>query len=425
MSGVHRSISVSRARDLIRQRSTEAAALLDSLCRLAALRGEPLYLVGGLVRDLLLADAPSTTALAEPPTALDLDLAVDAETSPYRGAISETTGQRLTRHDRFDTASAILDDGTNLDLARTRAERYPAPGSLPIVEPAPIQVDLQRRDFTVNAAALALTGPQAGRLLDPFEAEADLRRRQIRALHRDSFRDDPTRLIRAARYAARMDARIDRRTLADIRRDRRYLTVLSAGRFGDAWRLLLRDSAATEAVAMARRLRIPQSRDARWSIPRRALTEVRSAEQFWASIGLASADPRLTAWLPGSVALHRSEREALADGVRLRGLRRSIAASRRPSRIAATLSGVCDAALEAAGDRWSGTSGDAVRAYLRRRAQVRSPISARRLLDLGVERGPALGERLRALEAMIWDGELQADDAASVARIEERIRWSR
>ncbi len=373
------------------------------------------------MRDLVLSDA----LLATPAITLDLDIAVDAETLPYCDAITKAIGRPATRHRRFDTANAVLDDGTNLDLARTRLERYLTPASLPIVEPAPITVDLQRRDFTINTATITLTGPDAGLLLDPFAAESDLRRRRIRTLHRNSFRDDPTRLIRAARYAARIEGSIERRTLEDVRRDRRYLTTLSASRFGDAWRLLLQDSAATRAAAIARQLQIPQSRDSRWSIPRQALADTQSPEHMWARVGLTSADQQITTWLPRCVALHRSEREALNAGVRLRWSRRRIAANRRPSRIAATLSGISGTALEAAASIWTGSSADAVQLYLRRRAQVRSPISAQRLLNLGVAKGPALGEWLRRLEAMAWDGELDADDAAAVARIEERIRLSR
>jgi tRNA nucleotidyltransferase (CCA-adding enzyme) len=112
-------------------------------------------------------------------------------------------------HERFDTAEISL-GGRRIDLARTRSEKYPRPGALPDVEPAGIETDLGRRDFTINAMAVPLADPDT--LLDPFNGVADLERRVLRALHPKSFRDDPTRAIRAARYAARLGFDLDHRT---------------------------------------------------------------------------------------------------------------------------------------------------------------------------------------------------------------------
>lgn len=418
MNGVNRDTTVPRVLNRLRRRSTEAAALLDTLCQISEQRDERIYLVGGLVRDMLLGEQIQSS---QP---LDLDIAVNAEIGAYIPAVESATNGPVTRHDRFETASAALPDGTGLDLARTRAERYPDPGSLPLVAPAPIEVDLRRRDFTVNAAAIALSGPQAGTLLDPHGAAADAQARRIRTLHRDSFRDDPTRLIRAARYAARIDGVIERRTLQDARRDRHLLSALSAGRFGDAWRLLLRDVSATDALKLAARLKIPQSRDPRWSVSVRRASDVRSPEHFWAAVGLRSSDREIAGWLPRSVALHRTEFAALAGAAQLRAMRRRLGRCRKPSKIAESVSQIPVAVLEAAAVEWRGPSGDAVRSYLCRRASIRSPIPADRLLELGVLQGPQIGEHLRRLTAMVWDGELDPDDPEAVARMEERIRWS-
>ena len=392
--------------------------MLEALCQIAEQRDEALYLVGGLVRDMLLgADIP-------PSSPLDLDFALDADIGAYVPAVEAAASRPVTRHERFETASAVLPDGTSLDLARTRAERYPEPGSLPLVAPAPIEVDLRRRDFTVNAAAIALSGPQAGTLLDPHGAAADAQARRIRTLHRDSFRDDPTRLIRAARYAVRIDGVIERRTLQDARRDRHLLSVLSAGRFGDAWRLLLRDVSATKALRFAARLKIPQSRDARWTVRVRRASNVRSPEHFWATVGLRSSDLEIAGWLPRSVALHRTESAALSGAVQLRAMRRRLGGTRKPSKIADVVARIPVEVLEAAAVEWRGPSGDAVRSYLCRRDAIQSPIAAERLLELGVPQGPQIGERLRRLTAMVWDGELDPNDREAVARMEERIRWS-
>lgn len=399
--------------------SEAAESLLHTLCHLGAVEEVRVFVIGGLVRDLLLDEVPN---LASP---LDIDLAVDGDPTPIHSALANSAGARLTIHDRFGTASATLRDGTRIDVARARSERYPSPGDLPIVSPAPITVDLLRRDFTVNAIALRLGDDRCAELIAPRNAWQDLERRTIRTLHEGSFRDDPTRLVRAARYAARIGGVIERGTMADARRERHHLAALSPERFGDAWRLLLGERDACAALTFARRLKIPQSREARWSVPPSALGASEGVEHFWASIGLLSRDREIVDWLPRSVGLQRRERIALQAGVTLRLQRRSIGRTRRASRVAAILERFPEAALEAAGRVWDGASGLAIRRFLERRREIQSPISARRLQELGVEAGPSMGRWLRRVEDAIWDGELDPGKPESVARMEQRIRLSR
>src|SRR5512134_2481200 len=162
---------------------------LDSLIGIEELRraagNEPAYLVGGAVRDLLLGR-----------TRTDLDLAVDGDV----GAIARALGEDVTTHERFGTATVRVGDLV-VDLARSRAESYERPGALPAVTSAPIAEDLARRDFTINAMAVPLTGK--AELIDPYGGLEDLRVGVLRVLHERSFVDDPTRALRAARYAAR------------------------------------------------------------------------------------------------------------------------------------------------------------------------------------------------------------------------------
>jgi tRNA nucleotidyltransferase (CCA-adding enzyme) len=145
----------------------------------------PAYLVGGAVRDLLLG--------IEGP---DLDVAIEGETE----ALADLPGFELERDGLFLTGR--LERGElKVDVARARAESYPQPGALPDVRPAPIREDLARRDFTSNAMAVPVSGE--AELIDPHGGVEDLRAGQLRILHDRSFIDDPTRALRAARYAAR------------------------------------------------------------------------------------------------------------------------------------------------------------------------------------------------------------------------------
>jgi tRNA nucleotidyltransferase (CCA-adding enzyme) len=188
-------------------RSLPAAlqTLLDIAVDVARERGLPLYLAGGPVRDALMNRPVS-----------DLDLVVEGDAWPAAEAFARATGGRITRHERFRTA-VIEAPGTgwSVDWVTARRERYPSPAALPEVEPASIVEDLARRDFSINALALRLDRDE---LLDPFGGAADMHHGTIRALHDASFVDDPTRLLRAARFAARWEFELDAHTL-ELARD--------------------------------------------------------------------------------------------------------------------------------------------------------------------------------------------------------------
>jgi tRNA nucleotidyltransferase (CCA-adding enzyme) len=152
------------------------------------------YLVGGVVRDLLLGQEVT-----------DLDVAIEGDVE----ALADLPGFNLERDGLFLTGRLEQGD-VKIDVAQTRAESYPAPGALPEVRPASISDDLARRDFTINAMALAVGGD--GQLLDPHGGLEDLRARLLRILHERSFVDDPTRALRAARYAARFSFELEPET---------------------------------------------------------------------------------------------------------------------------------------------------------------------------------------------------------------------
>ena len=157
------------------------------------------HLVGGAVRDALLGR----------PTA-NLDLLVDGD----HGALVAALGGEAVVYDRFETATVLV-DGIPIDVARARTETYAYPGALPEVSPATLPEDLVRRDFTVNAMAVAAAEP--GELIDPHGGLEDLRAGLLRVMHDRSFADDPTRALRAARYAARLDLEPEAHTLDLLR----------------------------------------------------------------------------------------------------------------------------------------------------------------------------------------------------------------
>lgn len=250
-----------------------ASALRDGLPQLEMLRDSAadlaVYLVGGTVRDLFLGRRSQ-----------DLDLVVEGPVTE----LSDRLGGEIKSHERFSTATALL-EGRVIDLASARRETYKHPGALPSVEPAAIEEDLHRRDFTINAMAIPLFGEL--RLIDPHGGLGDLEAGLLRVLHPGSFVDDPTRAMRAARYAARLGFTLDRETLhlarsvdldsisadrrdAEIRMIAREPGAIGALRLLDEWGVL-RTSSSTLEIAEQLEDTLARSPWNRVSNPERAL----------------------------------------------------------------------------------------------------------------------------------------------------------
>jgi tRNA nucleotidyltransferase (CCA-adding enzyme) len=174
------------------------------------------YLVGGFVRDLLL----------EQPN-VDIDVAVEGDGIEFANRLAAELGGRVRAHRKFKTAVVLLppevlggvppqlrraSEPFHLDVATTRTEFYDHPAALPRVEHASIRQDLFRRDFTVNAMAVSLSGRDFGTVVDFFGGYRDLKEGVVRVLHNLSFIEDPTRIFRAVRYENRYGFRMDEHT---------------------------------------------------------------------------------------------------------------------------------------------------------------------------------------------------------------------
>jgi tRNA nucleotidyltransferase (CCA-adding enzyme) len=206
-----------------------------------ALEGEDaVYVVGGAVRDVLLGRRPH-----------ELDFVVEGDAVAVARRAARRLGGRVVVHDRFGTATVEAPEAT-FDLAGARRESYERPGALPDVElDASLQEDLARRDFTVNAIALHLVD---GELTFHESAREDLERRRLRVLHDGSFRDDPTRLLRLARYAARLSFAPEPHTddLAAAATAAGALQTVTGSRLGAELRLLVREPRPAALAALGR-----------------------------------------------------------------------------------------------------------------------------------------------------------------------------
>lgn len=363
----------------------------------------PAYLVGGAVRDLMLGEQ-----------SVDLDLAVEGDAPRAARELAERLGGHAVAHDRFGTAT-VRAPGLSVDVAATRRERYPEPGALPEVEPAGLEDDLRRRDFTINAMAVALLGDQLGRLHDPLGGRADLEAGTIRVLHSRSFFDDPTRLLRALRYEARFDFAMDADTEEQARRAaaERALDPVSGARVRDELMDLLAEPGAPRALERMNALGI----DAALYESLHADPELAAGAQLAA--GETGADAALAAlaalWaragrepdlLAERLQLTADERErAGRAAARARELARTLRTEElRPSELHRLLAPEPPEALALA--LAMGAPAEPVLEFCGGLRNVRLEITGADLLAAGVPESPAIGRALEKVFEQKLDGEL-------------------
>jgi tRNA nucleotidyltransferase (CCA-adding enzyme) len=381
--------------------------------QLIALNSEAVALVGGAVRDLLLGRAPRE---------LDVVVADDAASLAYE--LSSILGAHTTLHKRFGTATVEWEAG-RVDIAERRAESYPAPGALPEVRPGSIEEDLRRRDFTVNAIAVALGGARRGQLDSAEHALEDLAAGRLRVLHQLSFIDDPTRLLRLARYRARLGFEVDSDTaeLAAQALAAGALATVSTARIGDELRLALGEADPLGALGALSELGVISAIDPTLCFDepraRRALAllpqDGRPDLLLMASLLLPAAAPatdsaRAMFDLLDGLEFSAGERERIMrSALAAPSLVEQLTNAAKPSQLRDALSTHMLEAVALAGalgpEGSDGASGGAT-LWLAQLRHVRLSITGDDLLAAGVPAGPELGRRLDRALARKLDGEL-------------------
>jgi tRNA nucleotidyltransferase (CCA-adding enzyme) len=366
-------------------RLRELLAALPGLERIAAAAsGAPTYLVGGAVRDLLLGRERT-----------DLDVVVEGDAA----ALAAELGGESVADDRFATAKAVL-DGVEFDLATARAESYPHPGALPEVRPASVSEDLARRDFSINAMAVPIGSEPE--LIDPHGGLADLEAGVVRVLHERSFVDDPTRALRAARYAARFDFAAEPETEAMARRA--DLSTVSEDRVESELMRLAREPRAGKGFELL----------AEWSLvelPPEGARLIDTVEALlerppWAgTVDRALAvHAAATGRAPGAAGrVH----DLLAGARELAG-----ASPARPSEAVALAGGRGEVELLLA----RALDAEWLDRYLAEWRDVRLEITGEDLIEAGVPEGPGVGRGLEEALRRKLDGEISGrDDELRVA----------
>jgi tRNA nucleotidyltransferase (CCA-adding enzyme) len=384
-----------------------ALSALDCAVMLAERRSLALYLVGGAVRDLCLDQSH-----------LDVDLVIDGDAIGLAREMAGVLDAKVVAHPRFGTA-VVRGEGFRIDLAMARAEAYSRPGALPDVRSGSLADDLARRDFTINAVALALTGQGAGGVIDPHGGLDDIAAREVRVLHEGSFRDDPTRILRAFRYAGRFGFSLEAATERWLHRDLTHMSSVTGARL----RRELERIAAEQHVAAIIRMASGAG----------ALTALHEA------VRLRQQTLETTAGLPDLPITHRDaallclllaearEQEASAaierlhltgrQGSAVRGFfalraeeTRLAAPAAAPSVLAAVFEAVPLPSVEAFALFAANSAGERARHFLADWRHVRPRLNGRDIEALGVPHGPRVGEALARLRVARMDGDVVTRD---------------
>jgi len=432
----------------------ELLALVREASAAAADMGLSLYFVGGFVRDLLLGQ-PN----------FDVDLVVEGDAIALARRLAREKGGRVRSHARFGTAKWILDNSVEhgiatVDFVSARTEFYGHPTALPEVERSSIRQDLHRRDFTINTLAICLDLSHWGELLDFYGGEEDLKQGVIRVLHSLSFVEDPTRMLRAARFEQRLGFRIEPRTEELIDNALGLLDRVSGERIRHELYLILQEEEPEKALCRLTDLNVlpqihPGLRCDGWVVERlrrlrESVTEWQEATQRTPSLGqngdeadglhkIAESShsgdrtllylalltyrfiPQELETLVGRLRIARDEADLLREITELRTVATRLAQRvHKPSELDGVLRTYSGPAIFIV---WVASDSPLVREqlvrYYRELRHVQPKVDGHYLKSLGLKPGPLFGRILNAVRAARLDGELKtrAEEETLVVRL--------
>jgi len=394
------------ASEIKNQLPAELVNFMQSAGGVAASQGQNLYLVGGVVRDLLLGR-----------TNLDLDLVVEGNAIELAKQLAELKQGKITTYPQFNTAK--LQWGKwSVDIATARSETYSKPGALPEVKPSSINSDLFRRDFTINALAIHLSPSRYGELIDLYGGRNDLEHKLIRILHKKSFIDDATRIWRGLRYEQRLGFQLEQETLELLKRDIPMLDTISGDRIRYELECILQEEFPEKVLRRAEELGVlaklhPSLKGDGWL-----------AEKFEQARQLSSPNPppvELYLALPAypltneeneslisHLRLPKSLAQTLRDSNSLKGKLKTLAYPElRRSQIYHLLQGYSQIAIIANSLATSSAiAHQHMETFLRTLRFIKPALTGDDLIRMGVSSGPQIKEVLNLLHEARLDGKV-------------------
>ena len=407
------------ADQLIERTDPELLGLYREIGAAAAELNMVAYLVGGSVRDLILNREN-----------YDMDFVVEGSARKLAQELvarRPQTYELAVEHARFDTATlhSHLSRRRDLDIATARTEYYEYPAALPTVEPSSLEQDLFRRDFTINALALSLHPDHFFEIVDYFNGLGDIKAKHIRVLHPFSFIEDPTRIVRAARFSSRLNFHLDERTRLQAERAIQLgiFDNLGGVRLKEELRLILESEnriAALDvlaqlggglrfldaAIAYGKKMRLQLRR------ARKLLDTYPLSRPYTVYLGILLHELSQADLQAALMRLHLGDEERnwiVEAKVILEGLR-ELASCSRPSDIYRILHGHNDHSLAIAvcvapvGSRLR----RCIRTYFEELKEVKTGLKGKDLMALGIPQGPEIGRMLEALLYARLDGELSS-----------------
>ncbi len=220
---------------------------LKQIGELAKKLGYRAYIVGGVVRDLVLGKKN-----------LDIDIIVEGDAPILAKEYARIHSLKVHTFEEFMTAQITLKNGQKIDFATARREIYDYPGAYPKVEKATLKEDLYRRDFTINTLAIEITEDNFGILIDYFNGLRDIKDRVIRILHQLSFVEDPIRILRALRFSGRLGFKIGKHTerLLNLAVEEELLKVAPSGRINLELTYTFKEEKSVEIILLMNRYKV-------------------------------------------------------------------------------------------------------------------------------------------------------------------------
>lgn len=410
-----------------------ALDVLREIGTFAAARGVAVLAVGGLVRDL---------AVGLPFQEMDLDLLVEGDAIALARGWGRAHGYDVRAHPAFGTAKCSADGAIEVDLASMRRETYAAPGALPAVAPGTLVDDLHRRDFTANALALRLSPERFGAVVDPFDGWGDLERKILRPHHPLSFVDDPTRLLRSARYRARLGlaAETAHQRAAELALAAGAIDRVSGARlFADLTRILIESDPVAPLSLLAREgtVRAVHPVLHGWLSGRDRVGRVREVQASWpeplAAVDAAIPSLAALAWDADADAILAVRRRLAPPGragarlelevPRARAIAEKLADHQavRPSVAYKLLHDVPGALLVTIAALGGAAAASAVRRFVETSRHVAISTTGDDLRSLGLEPGPLFGRIQARLRTARLDGEVH-DRESELALVRREFR---
>ncbi len=402
-----------------KQLPAEMVSFIEQASSLAESCGERLYLVGGLVRDLLLNK-----------TNLDLDLVVEGDAIALARKLMAGSPGKITVHQRFGTAKLKFPNWS-ADITTARRESYARPGALPTVKPDSLACDLFRRDFTVNAMAILLNPPGYGNLIDLYGGRDDLTDKLIRIMHDKSFIDDATRIWRSLRYEQRLGFKLEPDTMRLLKRDIPMLATISDDRIRYELECVLKEQYPERVFGRAYELGVlgklhPSLKGNGWLEGKfRQARQLSSPGRPPTGLYLALLAYPLTAeeteQLISYLRLPKSLAQTLLDTAGIKVQLEPLAdPTLPPSGIYRLLHGYSPQAITAnllASD--SPIAREHIRLFLAKLRYTRTALSGNDLIKMGIAQGPRIKEILNLLRDARLDGKVESKQD------EERLvrRW--